>query len=93
MATAAERPAPPRARLAQANDLDGIGLALARAFEDDPIWEFLVGRRMDRFVPRAASYFRAEAGNHLRKAALWTVDGTSGAALWAPPGQWKTDTR
>lgn len=93
MATAADRPAVPTARLAAAADLPGIGTSLALAFEDDPIWRFLVGPRHGRFVERATAYFRAEAANHMRKAALWTVDGTTAAALWAPPGAWKTDTR
>lgn len=57
------------------------------------MWAFLVGRRRKHFVERAAAYFRAESLTHLRKAGLWTVDGAGGAAFWAPPGVWKTDTR
>src|SRR4051795_13431912 len=69
-------------------DVDRISLALGRAFEDDPIWEFLYPEEKDRVgrYSRAFDFF-------LRR--LWLAEdecyglaGLQGGALWMPPGRW-----
>jgi ribosomal protein S18 acetylase RimI-like enzyme len=70
-------------------DVDRVSLALARAFEDDPIWEFLYPEEKDRVgrYRRAFDFF-------LRR--LWLAEdecyglaGLQGGALWMPPGRWR----
>jgi GNAT superfamily N-acetyltransferase len=71
-----------------AADVPRISLALARAFEDDPIWKFLYPEEQDRvgLYGRAFEFF-------LRR--LWLTEdqcyglvALQGAALWMPPGRW-----
>src|SRR4051794_27570395 len=70
---------------------------LARAFDDDPVWSFVFPdpsrrvRRLGRmFSPLMAVYLR-HAVAHV------AVEGSGttplGAALWGPPGHWRTSMR
>lgn len=76
---------------AEPSDMVPIGRALARAFHDDPVMAWMFGdrdaargRRLDRFM-------RSEARRHHRHGGLvLTTEGHRGAALWDPPGQWRT---
>ena len=70
-----------------------MGVALAAAFADDPIWEWICapGRNGS---PLAANWFAAEAGAKLRGHGEVLVDDqVRWAALWAPPGHWKATTK
>ncbi len=78
----------PRVRPATAADLPAISRTLARAFADDPVWEFLV-RRRDRWAARAAGYFAHDAGNRLRHGMVLVDEHCRGAALWMPPDAWR----
>jgi ribosomal protein S18 acetylase RimI-like enzyme len=71
-----------------AADIPRISRALARAFEDDPIWRFLYPGDQDP-VGKYATVF----DYFLRK--VWLAEnesyglaGLQGAALWMPPGRW-----
>lgn len=66
-----------------------VAAVLARGFEDDPIWRFLVpdGRRWQR---HSAGVFQHLIRRSVRDGATWTTASLDGAAVWAPPGQWRT---
>lgn len=71
------------------HDLAGV---LARAFHDDPIWEWVfpdAAARARRLPPLFRRFLRhAER----RRDTLRTTVGRQGVALWRPPGGWR-DTR
>lgn len=78
----------PTARAATRDDLPAIGRALAAAFADDPIWEWIRAPRAGR--PDAERWFRAEAAARLAGHGEIVIDDQGrGAAVWAPPGHWK----
>jgi ribosomal protein S18 acetylase RimI-like enzyme len=75
-------------RKATADDVPRLAQALARAFFDDPVFEWLLPDASDRLD-------RAERGFafYLRKVYLphdecYTTEGAEGGALWLPPGKW-----
>lgn len=79
----------PAIHAARREDLPAIGRTLARAFADDPVWTYLVPRRAG-WEQRAAAYFTRDAGNRLRHGTVYVDEQCTGAALWAPPDEWKT---
>jgi GNAT superfamily N-acetyltransferase len=65
---------------------------LARAFFDDPVavWSC----RPDRLRPTMLERFYVARIRQLLSAQeVWTVPGFASAALWAPPGRWRTTLR
>jgi ribosomal protein S18 acetylase RimI-like enzyme len=67
-----------------------MSATLARAFDDDPVmtWFFPHEVRRRRRLPRfMAAMTRIAALPH---GAVYTTDSHQGAALWSPPGTWKT---
>jgi GNAT superfamily N-acetyltransferase len=86
-------PQPPTARQATEADLDDIGVALARAFADDPVWRFFVPPSRADFEATATKFFRHDAAARLHRGELWTVEGAHTAALWSTPGAWRTTLR
>ena len=80
-------------RRATAADRDAVVRALVRAFDDDPLTNFLLrrgARRLDAFATVFDVFFRRLS---LPANEAWIApagDGASGAALWIPPGEWKT---
>lgn len=78
----------PEVRTATPADLPAIGRTLARAFDGDPVWDFLVSRR-DRWAARAAAFFSADTTNRLRHGMVFVDEHCQGAALWAPPDTWR----
>lgn len=82
------------ARPAAAEDMAPIGRALARAFHDDPAMTWLFGRRDDARLRRLRRFMRLEARRHHRHGGLVLTAGAhAGAALWDPPGTWRTTWR
>lgn len=79
----------PQARPAATGDAQAMGAMFARAFADDPVWDWLCRGRMRRFTRLAAPFFAAETRHHLSLSSAWTVPGADAGALWAPPGAWK----
>jgi GNAT superfamily N-acetyltransferase len=81
--------ADPAARVATGAETDAIARALAGAFEDDPVWRWLIrsDRRWRRGAPRV---FRHPAAEYLRARSAWVAGGgdrpVGAAALWGPPG-------
>ncbi|HVF75685.1 MAG TPA: GNAT family N-acetyltransferase [Acidimicrobiales bacterium] len=76
-------------------DVPALSAALARAFEDDPIFEWLLPpgrtkRRMDRLTKSMEVALRVL---HLSHDSTWTTPDLAGAAVWDPPDKWKTGPR
>jgi ribosomal protein S18 acetylase RimI-like enzyme len=75
-------------RQVTAADIPRVSQALGKAFWDDPVMRFLIPA--DKPDSRLTSLMRWEAKSSLEHGTAWmTADGTS-AALWKPPGKWKT---
>jgi len=70
-------------------DVPLLAGAVARAFHDDPIWEYMFPDRNRQ--ARAELYVAHELRHlYLRNDETWTTtDGVHGAAIWAPPGKWR----
>jgi GNAT superfamily N-acetyltransferase len=80
----------PDVRPATEDDLPAIGRALAAAFADDPVWAWMTSPKAD-WHRRSATWFEAEARVQMRGHGSVLVDeGVHGAAIWAPPGRWKS---
>jgi GNAT superfamily N-acetyltransferase len=79
----------PDVRKATLADIELLSEALARAFDDDPIWNFLFPER--RRHQRARAFLAYELKHHyLRHDETWTTaEGVRGAAVWMPPGTWR----
>jgi ribosomal protein S18 acetylase RimI-like enzyme len=69
---------------------DALGAALADAFRDDPVFEFLVPADVSNRDARMVTFFTSIARSYLRrdKHAYIAGDGRGGA-LWAAPGSWR----
>lgn len=76
-------------RKARTDDVDGIVDVLARAFDDDPVFEWFLrddagrGDAFRRFFEIAARQLT------LPHDEVYLAAGGAGAALWAPPGTWE----
>lgn len=77
------------ARLATRSDQGTLADVLAHAFAADPIWRWLAPDD-HRYTTRAPAMFAEELHQKVRQGHVYTTDERSGAALWAPPGMWKT---
>lgn len=70
-------------------DTAAVARSLALAFEDDPVFAHVVPAA--RHVERLQTFFADEIEMFGRRGrTVLTSDGCDGAALWAPPGDWKT---
>ena len=78
---------------AGASDIAALARALAAAFEDDPIFGWLLPderRRPDRLL----RFFTLEIGDVvLPSGAAWMSPASSGACLELPPGKWRMPLR
>ena len=82
----------PTARRATAADIPRLERALARAFYDDPVacWSC----PPDALRPRMLEvFYRVRLRQLLAEQEVWTDPDLGGAALWAPPGRWRTTLR
>jgi len=79
-------------REAGAVDRPRLARSLAAAFMDDPVsmWAGPSERLRPRMLRR---FFAAMLGARLRDGFVHTDRARSGAALWAPPGTWRTTPR
>ena len=82
-------------RQARHDDLGPIAGALARAFHDDPVMTWMFGRRDGPRLRRLSRFMASEARrrHHRHGGLVLTADGHPGAALWDPPGMWRTSWR
>jgi GNAT superfamily N-acetyltransferase len=74
-------------------DVDRLAVALARAFQDDPVtrWVYASDRRRPLWATR---FFAWQLRRLLPQDVTWTTaEGDAGAALWALPGRWREDAR
>ncbi len=79
----------PDVRKATAADIDALAAMLARAFDDDPIYEFLFPQR-NRPKTYARFFAHGLRSRFLAYDQVWTTtDGVRGAAVWTPPGKWR----
>ncbi len=76
-------------RKATLGDLPALTAALARAFDDDPLVNWMAARdsRRARRVYDAMDLSLRDLS--FRHGEVYTTDGIHGGALWAPPGEWK----
>jgi ribosomal protein S18 acetylase RimI-like enzyme len=82
----------PGARRATGADVQTLARALARAFLDDPVamWAF----DHDDLRPGALERFQATRLRQLLgEEEVWMSEDHACAALWAPPGRWRTTVR
>ncbi|MFI0481079.1 GNAT family N-acetyltransferase [Actinomadura sp. 9N215] len=90
------QPSPPAVREAAAPDAAEIAALLGRAFDDDPVWRWLLPDDASR-VRRLTGLFELMLRQvHLPHGGteLAGRDGrTEAAALWDPPGQWRVPLR
>jgi GNAT superfamily N-acetyltransferase len=79
----------PEVRAATADEVGRLSHALAAAFEDDPIFGWLLpdaGGRLERLE----RFFALEVGDVvLPTGTAWTSPGAAGACLELPPGEWR----
>ena len=69
---------------------DALGAALADAFRDDPVFEFLIPADVKGREARLLAYFRMTARSYLRRDKHAFIAGEGrGGALWAAPGGWR----
>jgi ribosomal protein S18 acetylase RimI-like enzyme len=78
-------------RRANPDELDRVTTVLARAFQDDPMWRWALGRDdSDERRMRLARFFGTVAKKvHARQELIFTAGDFAGAAVWMPPGKWR----
>jgi len=78
----------PQIRKAGGEEVPRLAKALARAFQDDPVFRWMVpddSERLERSERGFALYLRKV---YLRHDECYTTEGLVGGALWMPPGTW-----
>ena len=82
------------ARDATTDDIPGIAGAMARAFDDDPMFEWLFPDRSQRTSKLDAWFARTmRAAWSTDRGRTLTTDAQAGVAVWLAPGKWKVPTR
>ena len=79
----------PGVRAATAAELDRLRDALAVAFQDDPVFGWLLPDDAKR-PARLRRFFAQELRHVLKRGRISTSDALAGAALALPPGRWRT---
>jgi ribosomal protein S18 acetylase RimI-like enzyme len=75
-------------RKATPADLPALAGALSRAFDDDPVMEWLFPDPRKR--PRwTRAFFGVRVRQLLRQEEIWTTGDCAGAAVWAQPERWE----
>ncbi|MFC5181284.1 GNAT family N-acetyltransferase [Actinomadura harenae] len=83
----------PSARVAVAADVDRIAAVLARAFEDDPVWSWILPDEASRLRRLRAAFgilLREVHLGHRASEHTGRHGDIEAAALWDPPGAWRT---
>jgi ribosomal protein S18 acetylase RimI-like enzyme len=79
-------------RRASRADIPALAAMLARAFFDDPVATWAC--RHDRMRPAMLERFNGERLRQLvGREEVWMAPESASAALWAPPGHWRTSAR
>jgi ribosomal protein S18 acetylase RimI-like enzyme len=71
-------------------DVDDIARTFAAAFDDDPITVLLFPPSTRHRADRVRRFFAVTLKLYLAHDQTWTTADRRAAAVWAPPGQWKT---
>jgi GNAT superfamily N-acetyltransferase len=80
-------------RIATSGELDRLKDVLARAFEDDPVFGWLMPDEATR-RERLRRFFEIELRQiALARGVVWTTQEPSGGALCMPPGAWRVPAR
>jgi ribosomal protein S18 acetylase RimI-like enzyme len=80
-------------RTATAEDVSRLKAVLAAAFQDDPIFAWLMPNEANRQA-RLRRFFEIELRHVvLARGCAWTSSAFTGAALCLPPGAWRLPTR
>jgi GNAT superfamily N-acetyltransferase len=88
-----DEPEAPQARAATPADVAALAHTLAAAFEDDPIFGWLLPDRRRRHT-RLLRFFALEVGDVvLPSGSVWMSPEGSGACLELPPGEWRMPLR
>jgi predicted GNAT family N-acyltransferase len=77
------------ARRARGDEWRVLGHLAGEAFQDDPVWQWVCPDPVLR-RRHLGSAFAAIIRHRVKEGSSWTTTGLGGAAIWAPPGQWKT---
>src|SRR5207245_8451926 len=84
--------AAPSLRRARPQDVPQLAATLARAFYDDPVAEWAFRADSQRLA--ALTTFQTLRMRQLAPGdEIWMTEGGRCAALWAPPGAWRTTPR
>ncbi|HTN79847.1 MAG TPA: GNAT family N-acetyltransferase [Acidimicrobiales bacterium] len=75
-------------RLANANDLGPLAASLSRAFVDDPVMNYLLGKQELPF-DKGVKFFTLMAKIQMPHEHVYVTDGCEAVAVWAPPDKWK----
>lgn len=86
----------PLVRAAKGTDTDAMAAMLARAFDTDPVWSWILPDEASRIRRLTGVFGILLHGVHLRHEGTETAgrDGAvEAAALWDPPGRWRVPLR
>lgn len=75
-------------RIAGSADVGALSRSFARAFDDDPIFEYVLPPSPGR-AARLERFFRHLAPVHLRHGHVYVSPSVEGGAMWDPPGRWR----
>lgn len=78
----------PSAAPVSRDEVPAVAAAIARGFQDNEIWEWVIPdpRRRARVLPR---YYRTTIRRIFApRGGAWAAANRAGGALWAPPGGW-----
>jgi GNAT superfamily N-acetyltransferase len=76
-------------RIGAAHEVEQLSAALAAAFEDDPVFSWVLADQAGRRA-RLFRFFKLELSHVVLPAGrIWTTDDAAGASLELPPGGWK----
>jgi len=82
------RPNPQIVERATSTDRNELAQVLGRAFETDPVWNWLFPDPSTK-LRRSSQVFQAYLRDCLKVGEVFTTPDREGAALWKPPGKWK----
>ena len=77
----------PDVRLATAADIGPMAASLSKAFADDPVMAYLMGRGAD--YDKGVKFFSLMTKIQVPQNHTYVTDKCEAAAVWAPPDKWK----
>jgi len=75
-------------RAAGSTDIAALSRSLARAFDDDPVFQYVLPPSADR-PDRLRRFFHHLAPSHLRYGHVYVSASAEGVAMWDPPDKWR----